>query len=140
HDASAASSTSDTKTRAPQPAKLSAITLPIPPAPAVIATRSPVKSSGTGVLAPSIIENSPLPVRQPQLDPPVARIRSRALGVVQRLVLPEPGRRQPVRGHPLLHQQLDDVDRPLRRQLPVRRELSPAHRLPVRVPVHPQDP
>jgi len=50
--ASAASSTSDTNTAAPQAAKLSAMTRPIPPAPAVIATRRAVRSRGTGVRAP----------------------------------------------------------------------------------------
>ena len=53
--ASEASSTSETNTSAPQAAKLSAMTLPIPLAPAVMATRRPVRSTVSGVRAPWII-------------------------------------------------------------------------------------
>ena len=48
-----------TKGRAPQKAKLSAITRPIPPAPAVMAMRSPVRSSGTGVVAAWLMRSFP---------------------------------------------------------------------------------
>ena len=45
---------------------------------------------------------SRLPVRQPDLDPSIARVRRRIAPLVQRLVVAEPGRRQPIRRQPVL--------------------------------------
>ena len=50
--ASAASSMSETNTSRAAAAKPSAMTRPMPPAPAVIATRRPVRSTGRWVVAP----------------------------------------------------------------------------------------
>jgi hypothetical protein len=54
HAARAPSSTSETNTAAPHAAKLSAMTLPMPLAPALMATRSPLRSTVNGVLAPEV--------------------------------------------------------------------------------------
>ena len=60
--ARASLSTSQRNTRAPQAAKLSAMTRPIPAAPAVIATRSPSKRTVSGAVLPCIASSPPRPL------------------------------------------------------------------------------
>src|SRR4051812_6281521 len=75
-----------------------------------------------------------------ELDSPVAAVGGLVVARVDWAVLAEAGGRKGLWGNALVDQEIDHGDRSRRRQLPVRAERGTPDRLPVRVPVHAQDP